>query len=118
MFAAKLSRRFARAMLLWLGLYLVAGVASPLVSPQSIEQVCSASGSMRLVLLDDDGQEVVSAASLDCPLCASFAAPPPAAQPPARQPVRGVASSDSPSSPAGAAPSASLPPARAPPAIA
>jgi hypothetical protein len=118
MIVSRLSRRFARAMLLWLGLYLVAGIASPLIAPQSIGQVCSASGSMRLVMLDDNGQEVVTAASLDCPLCASFAAPPPAAQPPARQPAAVVASSTSPSSPAAAAPSAILPPARAPPAIA
>ncbi len=105
-------------MLLWLGLYLVVGVVSPLVAPQSIEQVCSASGSMRLVMLDDDGQEVVTAASLDCPLCASLAAPPPAALPPARQPVQGVSASTLASAPFSAAPSTSLPPARAPPAIA
>ena len=105
-------------MLLWLGLYLVVGIVSPLVAPQSIEQVCSASGSMRLVMLDDDGQEVVSAASLDCPLCASFGAPAPSGLPPARQPEQGVSSSNSPSSHPRAAPSASLPPARAPPAIA
>jgi hypothetical protein len=117
MFAARLSRRFARAMLLWLGLYLVAGIASPLIAPQSIEQVCSASGSMRLVMLDDDGQEVVTAASLDCPLCASLAAPPPAALPPARHPPQGVSASNSHRSLPGAAPSASLPPARASPAI-
>ena len=105
-------------MLLWLGLYLVVGVVSPLVAPQSIEQVCSASGSMRLVMLDDDGQEAVTAASLDCPLCASFGAPPPSVLPPDRQPVQGVSASNSLSSLPGAAPSASLPPARAPPAIA
>jgi hypothetical protein len=118
MIAPRLSRRFARAMLLWLGLYLVAGIASPLVAPQSIERVCSSSGSMRLVMLDDDGQEAVTAASLDCPLCASLAAPPPAALPPARPPVQGVSASNSPSDHPTAAPSASLPPARAPPAIA
>lgn len=105
-------------MLLWLGLYLFAGIASSLIAPQSIEQVCSASGSMRLVMLDDDGQEVVTAASLDCALCSSLAAPPPVALPPVRQPLQSVSASNSPSSLFRAVPSARPPPARAPPPIA
>lgn len=72
-----------RALLAWFALSLGVAVASPLVSPQSLELVCSGAGVMKLIVKTDDGaQEVgagMGAAHLDCPMCMPLAAPPPPA---------------------------------------
>ena len=79
------ARRLARAMMVWFVLSLVAAIASPLVHPQATELICSGTGVMKLLVknadgtIDDGGTEVVSR-MLDCPLCASISAPPPAAK--------------------------------------
>lgn len=76
------SRSIAALVLAWIVLATGVAVAAPLVVGQTLEMVCSGAG-MKLVAAggdaDVDGQPQPSA--LDCPLCASLAAPPPAAVP-------------------------------------
>ena len=72
-------------MLVWFALSLGVAVASPLVNPQAVELVCSGNGVMKVIIKSDDGVKEVSAFSptggvshvLDCPMCATLAAPPP-----------------------------------------
>ena len=72
----------ARLFLAWFALTLGAAVASPLVHPQSFELICTASGDIRMVALDDGSP--MGHHQLDCPMCLSAGTPPPAAaQPPA-----------------------------------
>ncbi len=72
-----------RLVLVWFVLSLGAAIASPLVNPQSTELICTGSGVMKLLVknadgtIDDGGTEVASR-MLDCPLCATTSAPPPA----------------------------------------
>lgn len=68
-----------RAVLAWFVLSLGVAVGSPLVSPQSLELVCSGSGVMKLIARDDGGAQERGAAHLDCPMCMPLLAPPPAA---------------------------------------
>lgn len=68
-----------RFMLVWMGLCLFAAVASPLIKPQAMSLVCSASGGVKLI--DASGQGVPATSlhhTLDCPACLSFIAPLPA----------------------------------------
>ncbi|WP_399683120.1 DUF2946 family protein [Xenophilus sp.] len=67
-----------RAVLLCFALSLGAAVASPLVHPQAMELVCSASGAVKLVVKTDDGAQEMGATHLDCPMCLLAGAPPPA----------------------------------------
>ena len=77
------ARRITRLVLVWFVLSLGAAIASPLVNPQATELICSGTGVMKLLVknadgtIDDGGTEVASR-MLDCPLCASVSAPPPA----------------------------------------
>ena len=68
-----------------LACYLLAlgvAMASPLVQPKSVTQVCSADGGMVLVVLDADGDVVASGPhTLDCALCLATALPAPTAPP-------------------------------------
>ncbi len=68
----------ARWVLVWFALSLGVAVASPLVKPQAVDLVCSAGGTVKLVVKGDlpDGGAAPSH-TLDCPLCLPFAAPPP-----------------------------------------
>lgn len=70
-----------RFVLVWFVLAVGAAVASPLVNPQSTELICTGSGVMKVLVKNADGSstELVSR-MLDCPLCATVSAPPPAAQ--------------------------------------
>ena len=69
--------QLARFVLVWFALSVGVAIASPVVSPKAMDLVCSSTGSMKLVVQgDDDG--VASSHTLDCPLCASISAPPPA----------------------------------------
>lgn len=73
------SRFLAPCVALWFALSLLAAMASPMVNPQAMQLICSGSGAMKVIVLTDDGaQEVTSTHTLDCPLCAALAAPPPA----------------------------------------
>ena len=70
----------ARFVLVWFALSIGVAIASPIVKPQAMEQICSASGAMKLLLKSDEGSEVVSLHTLDCSLCATGYAPPPIVQ--------------------------------------
>lgn len=69
----------ARLVLVWFVLSLGAAVAAPLVQPQSMQLVCSASGTMKLVTSSADGSEAPTLHLMDCSLCVAVA-PPPAPQ--------------------------------------
>lgn len=71
----------ARFVLVWFALSIGAAVASPLIQPKDILLICTGSGAMKVLVQADDGstQEVASR-SMDCPLCMSAGAPPPAAR--------------------------------------
>ena len=70
-------RWLARLALAWFVLSIGVAVASPLVSPQSIELICSGSGAIKVLIKTDDGAKELSSHTLDCPLCAQVGAPPP-----------------------------------------
>ena len=69
------SRQLTRFVLVWFALALGVAMASPLVSPKSLDLVCSSGGVMKLVA-SDDGDEAPSSSAMDCPLCMSLAFPP------------------------------------------
>src|SRR6218665_2308887 len=67
-----------RLALAWFMASLLVAGASPLVNPQAMELVCSASGSVKLIVQGDDGSSGMGMAAMDCPLCV-VSTPPPAA---------------------------------------
>jgi len=68
----------ARFVLVWFALSLGVAIASPMVKPQGMQLVCSGAGAMKVVVTGDDGQAgPATTHTLECPLCASLAAPPP-----------------------------------------
>ena len=73
------AKLLARWVLVWFVLSLGVAVASPLVKPQSFTLVCSASGTTRLMLNDDDAALATAPHTLDCILCAPAVVPPPPA---------------------------------------
>ena len=74
-------RRFTmitRLVLAWFVLSLGVAVASPIVKPQNILLICTGTGAMKVLVQAEDGTADVQVhSSLDCPLCATLAAPPP-----------------------------------------
>lgn len=70
------ARVLARLVLAWFALAVAAAVASPIAQPQSLELVCSG-GAMKLLVKADSSGEPATIHTLDCPLCASVAPPPP-----------------------------------------
>lgn len=72
------AQTIARFVLVWFVLSMGAAIASPLVSPQAMELICSGTGVMKLVKQLDDGSTEPGSLTLDCPLCANLSAPPPA----------------------------------------
>ena len=73
--ALRHARFLARLVLAWFALSLGVAIASPLVNPQSMELVCATGGAMKLIVKNDDGTAAERSHTLDCPLCASVAAP-------------------------------------------
>ena len=73
------ARFLASLVLVWFALSIGAAIASPLVRPQSMELICSGSGAMKLLVKTSEGGTAPAPHSLECPLCASLGAPPPAA---------------------------------------
>ena len=69
--------QITRLVLVWFALSVGVAIASPIVNPQGMDIVCTSTGSMKLVVQGDDGV-AASSHTLDCPLCASMSAPPPA----------------------------------------
>lgn len=76
MTSPRTARLIARWVLMWLMLSLGVAIASPLVSPQTTQMVCSGAGAMKLVVQNDDGSTQLVGLALDCPLCANLGAPP------------------------------------------
>lgn len=69
-----------RLVLGWFVLSLGVAVASPIVKPQNMLLVCTGSGAMTVLVQAEDGSSGEPVHSgLDCPLCATLAAPPPTA---------------------------------------
>ena len=79
MFVMHRARHLARFVLVWFVLAMGVAMASPMVSPKALDLVCSSGGGMKLVVVGDDDTASTSH-TLDCPLCASVSAPPPAAR--------------------------------------
>jgi hypothetical protein len=71
------AHRIARFMLVWFALSIGVAIASPWVSPQGLQLVCSAAGSVKAITGSDDGITKPRRLTLDCPLCAGVGAPPP-----------------------------------------
>lgn len=73
------AHRLARFVLVWFVLSIGVAVASPWVHPKTMDWVCTSSGTMKWVALDDapdsDAAATVVQHTLDCPMCASFSAP-------------------------------------------
>ena len=80
MHALRHAHHLARFVLVWFVLSIGVAVASPLVSPQGLELICSGAGAMKLLVKTDDGASETASHSLECPLCASIGAPPPVAR--------------------------------------
>ena len=66
-----------RFVLVWFALSVGVAIASPIVNPHGMDLVCTSTGSMKLVVQGDD-DTAASSHTLDCPLCVSISAPPPA----------------------------------------
>ena len=66
-----------RLVLAWFVLSLGAAIASPIVNPQGMELICSATGGAKLLVKSDDGSGQAGPHSLDCPLCLIGSALPP-----------------------------------------
>jgi hypothetical protein len=75
--ALRRARFLARLVLAWFALSLGVAIASPLVKPSDIEVICSGSGSIKLLIKGSTDTDKPAGHTLDCPLCASIAAPPP-----------------------------------------
>lgn len=71
------ARLLARVVLAWFVLSLGVAIASPIVLPQAMQLVCSASGSVKLIVSSADGSEAPTLHLLDCSLCVTVAPPPP-----------------------------------------
>jgi len=77
MHALRNSVSLARLVMAWFALTLGLAIASPLVHPQAMELVCTAGGRVKLVVVNgEEGQAVSAQHSLDCPLCLAVTPPP------------------------------------------
>lgn len=74
---SRLGKHLVRLVLAWFVLAMGVAVASPLVNPQELQLVCSA-GAMKLLVKTADGSEATTGHKLECPMCATVGAPPPA----------------------------------------
>lgn len=72
------ARTLARCVLAWFVLSLGLAVAAPIVQPESMALVCSASGNTKLLVGNGDGTAASASYTLDCVLCFVANAPPPA----------------------------------------
>ena len=70
------ARARARGVLAWFVVSVGLAIAAPMVQPQSLEMVCSASGQFKLVG-DLDGDTNPAAHTLQCVMCLALGAPPP-----------------------------------------
>ncbi len=59
-----------RLMLAWFVLTLGVAMASPIVAPKTMEMICSDGGTMRLIVVDKNGDAVEAGQhTLDCAMC-------------------------------------------------
>jgi len=72
------ARFLARLVLAWFALAIGVAVAAPVIQPQALELVCTGGGPMKLLVKGDGGSTPAKVHTLDCPLCATAGAPPPA----------------------------------------
>lgn len=118
MHALRSTTWLARLALAWFMWTLGFAVAAPLVHPQSLQIVCSASAGWSFVAVGPDGQPAPAGAhALDCPLCLTAGGPAPQSGMPAlptRPPV--AVPSPLPGPPPAAALAGAALPARGPPA--
>lgn len=85
--ALRNSLSLTRLVMAWFLLTLGVAVASPVVQPLHMEMICSAGGSMQMVMLDDSGEPIAGPHhALDCPLCLSVITPPVHSSPHLTQP--------------------------------
>jgi hypothetical protein len=78
MHSLRRARFLARLVLAWFAMSLGVAIASPLVRPAGIEVICSGAGSIKLLVKGEPDGSTTATHTLDCPLCASVGAPPPA----------------------------------------
>ena len=82
MFYLRHAIQLTRFVLVWFALSIGVAITSPVVNPQVMDLVCTSTGSMKLVVQDQnngDGEGVAASShTLDCPLCASISGPSPA----------------------------------------
>lgn len=71
------AHRLCSFVLLWFVASLGVAIASPVVHPQAMELVCSASGTIKVVVQTDDGAQEMGVSHMDCALCMLTGAPPP-----------------------------------------
>ena len=109
------ARFIARLVLAWFAVFIGVAIASPIVKPQALELVCSATGTVKMLVKGDDGSTPAKSHTLDCPMCAPMGAPPPAGPSPvpAAQPLSRVVQSIPAARVAGL--TAAPPPGRGPP---
>ena len=70
MHALRTSATLIRLVLAWFALTLGVAVASPIVSPKTMEMVCADGGTMKLIMVDEDGGVAPSGQhTLDCAMC-------------------------------------------------
>ena len=69
------AHQLTRFVLVWFAMALGVAMASPLVSPKSIDLVCSSGGVLKLAV-SDAGDTNQPNKTMDCPLCQSVAFPP------------------------------------------
>ena len=69
--------QITRLVLVWFALSVGVAIASPVLNPKGVDMVCTGTGMMKLVVQGDD-DSAASVKTMDCPLCLSISAPPPA----------------------------------------
>jgi hypothetical protein len=78
--AMRTSRTLIRLVLAWFVLSMGVAVASPMVHPKLVEIICAPGGSVKMMVMNDDGTWVETGKhSMDCSLCLPVALPPSAA---------------------------------------
>lgn len=75
MFKVQTHKFIARMVLVWFALFMAAAIASPIVHPTDTQMVCSSTGGMKMVAMDNEGADANTATTMDCPLCAAVAIP-------------------------------------------
>ena len=72
------SRTLIRWMLVWFALAIGVAVAAPVLNPQAMALVCSAGGTVKLVVADEGsgGASAAMVHTLDCVMCLPVGAPP------------------------------------------